>query len=161
MKEQKPVWDRKKAWWTRILFALLLLFLSTAHAEASEIEEEQALKEAKEAVEEALFGEFGFEEVTGALESMFPEGKMDFSKMVKEVEKGDLPTNSISNFLNILFSFSSPAGCTETTEKYISALHSVNTADSSCGNTLFSGLGSYFPAVFHKLLHRMFFIRHL
>ena len=91
MKEQKPVWDRKKAWWTRILFALLLLFLSTAHAEASEIEEEQALKEAKEAVEEALFGEFGFEEVTGALESMFPEGKMDFSKMVKEVEKGDLP----------------------------------------------------------------------
>ena len=37
MKEQKPVWDRKKAWWTRILFALLLLFLSTAHAEASEI----------------------------------------------------------------------------------------------------------------------------
>ena len=66
MKEQKPVWDRKKAWWTRILFALLLLFLSTAHAEASEIEEEQALKEAKEAVEEAPFGEFGFEEVTGA-----------------------------------------------------------------------------------------------
>ena len=51
MKEQKPVWDRKKAWWTRILFALLLLFLSTAHAEASEIEEEQALKEAKEAVD--------------------------------------------------------------------------------------------------------------
>ena len=47
MKEQKPVWDRKKAWWTRILFALLLFFLSTAHAEASEIEEEQALKEAK------------------------------------------------------------------------------------------------------------------
>lgn len=42
MKEQKPVWDRKKAWWTRILFALLLFFLSTAHAEASEIEEEQA-----------------------------------------------------------------------------------------------------------------------
>ena len=74
MKEQKPIWDRKKAWWTRILFVLLLLFLSTAHAEASEIEEEQALKDAKEAVEEALFGEFGFEEVSGALESMFPEG---------------------------------------------------------------------------------------
>ena len=26
MKEQKPVWDRKKAWWTRILFALLFAF---------------------------------------------------------------------------------------------------------------------------------------
>ena len=55
-------------------------FLSTAHAEASEIEEEQALKEAKEAVEEALFGEFGFEEVTGALESMFRKGRWIFPR---------------------------------------------------------------------------------
>ena len=74
MKEQKPVWDRKKAWWTRILFALLLLFLSTAHAEASDIEADQALKDAKAAAEEALFGEFALEELTAALESMFPEG---------------------------------------------------------------------------------------
>ena len=67
MGQKKSMVDKNSVW------RCCCFFLSTAHAEASEIEEEQALKEAKEAVEEALFGEFGFEEVTGALESMFPE----------------------------------------------------------------------------------------
>ena len=77
MKEQKPIWDRKKAWWTRILFVLLLLFLSTAHAEASEIEEEQALKDAKEAVEEALFGSDGGARkyVPGREDGFFQDGE--------------------------------------------------------------------------------------
>lgn len=91
MKEQKPAGKRKKSWSTGILLILILLFLPAMRVRASEMEEEQALKDAKEAVEEALFGELGFEEVTETLEELFPEGKMDFSEMVKGIAEGKLP----------------------------------------------------------------------
>ena len=74
-----------------MVLLLFCIFLAAAEARASEIDQERSLDEIQQAVEQALFGELGFEEIDEALETLFPEGKMEFGETVKAVAEGKLP----------------------------------------------------------------------
>lgn len=80
--------DMRRLW---IVLCLFGIFLTAVEVQASEVDQEQALREIQQEVEQALFGELGFEEVTEALVKLFPEGKMDFGETVKAVAEGNLP----------------------------------------------------------------------